>query len=302
LAHLPRMIARHLRPTSRRRFSVQRLDPSTSCAHHRTMRAIRPIAIPHRSLCPLTAMDPNHPTQYSHLHAQSSHLPFLAFIVFETLYHNFTPLRKDMTEVLEAMEQKMSTEDVTWPKKRFTGPLRPRSDLYCRFHKDYGHTTENCRHLKDEIERLIQAGYLKEFVYHDRVRGKGRRRCRDDSEERSDRDGEGDGGDGRGKRSRKEGDREGQGGGAPPKRGTIYMISGGPTDGDSNRSRKEHARAVKRKREEVGITTRMLVISFKAEDAEGVVLPHNDALVITAEVAGFYVKRVFIDTGSSVDV
>ncbi|CAA0840439.1 Unknown protein, partial [Striga hermonthica] len=90
-------------------------------------------------------------------------------MVFERQrYHNFTPLRKDMTEVLEAMEQKMSTEDVTWPKTRFTGPYRPRSDLYCRFHKDYGHTTENCRHLKDEIERLIRAGYLKEFFYHDR--------------------------------------------------------------------------------------------------------------------------------------
>ncbi|CAA0828996.1 Unknown protein, partial [Striga hermonthica] len=79
-------------------------------------------------------------------------------------YHTFTPLRKDMTEVLEAMEQKMPSEDVTWPKTRFTGPIRPRSDIYCRFHRDYGHTTENCRHLKDEIERLIRAGYLKEFV------------------------------------------------------------------------------------------------------------------------------------------
>ncbi|CAA0819392.1 Unknown protein, partial [Striga hermonthica] len=57
-----------------------------------------------------------------------------------------------------------------------------------------------------------------------------------------------------------------------------------------------------KKREEVGITARMSVISFKAEDAEGVVLPQNDALVTNAEVAGFDVKRVFIDTGSSVDV
>ncbi|CAA0811124.1 Unknown protein, partial [Striga hermonthica] len=40
-------------------------------------------------------------------------------------YHTFTPLRKDMTEVLEAMEQKMPSEDVTWPKTRFTGPIRP---------------------------------------------------------------------------------------------------------------------------------------------------------------------------------
>ncbi|CAA0828740.1 Unknown protein, partial [Striga hermonthica] len=151
-------------------------------------------------------------------------------------------------------------------------------------------------------ERLIRAGYLKEFVYHDRVKGKGRRRCREDSEERSDRDEEGDGRDGRGKKPRRDGDKGGHGGEAPMKRGTIYMISGGPTDGDSNRAMKEHARAVKRKREEAGITARMPVISFKAEDVEGVVLPHNDALVITAEVAGFDVKRVFIDTGSSIDV
>ncbi|CAA0821473.1 Unknown protein, partial [Striga hermonthica] len=83
---------------------------------------------------------------------------------------------------------------------------------------------------------------------------------------------------------------------------TIYMISGGPTDGYSNNARKEHARALKRKRDEVGITGRMLVISFWAKDAEGIFLPHNDALVITTEVAGFDVKRVFIDTGSSVDI
>ncbi|CAA0841598.1 Unknown protein, partial [Striga hermonthica] len=220
-------------------------------------------------------------------------------------YHKFTPLRKDLTEVLEAMEQKMSIEDVTWPKTRFTGPTRLILNIYCRFHRDYDHTTENCRHLKDEIERLIRAGHLKEFVYHDRARGKGRRRCRDDSEERSDRDEEGDGGEsrvGRGKKPRRDGDKGGHGGEAPMKRGMIYMISGGPTDGDSNRVRKEHARAAKRKREEVGITARIPVISFEVEDAEGVVLPHNDALVITTEVSGFDVKMVFIDTESSVDV
>ncbi|CAA0828944.1 Unknown protein, partial [Striga hermonthica] len=220
-------------------------------------------------------------------------------------YHNFTPLRKDLTEVLEVMEQKMLSEDVTWLKTRFTSLIRPRSDSYCRFHRDYFHTTENCRYLKDEIERLIRAEHLKEFMYHDRAKGKGRRRCREDSEERSDRDEEGDdrnGRDGRGKKPRRDGDKRGHEGEAPMKRGTIYMISGGPTDGDSNNARKEHARAVKRKREEVGITACMSVICFKVEDADGVVLPHNDALAITTEVAGFDVKRVFIDIGSSMDV
>ncbi|CAA0834239.1 Unknown protein, partial [Striga hermonthica] len=159
--------------------------------------------------------------------------------------------------------------------------------------------------------RLIRAGHLKEFVIRDRPRGREKRRCKEGSVARS--DGEDDGEDeARGekggrwgedeKRRRANDGREGQGGEAPAKRGTIYMISGGPTDGDSNNARKGHVRAVKRKREEVGITGRMSVISFRAEDAEGVLLPHNDALVITTEVAGFDVKRVFINTGSSVDV
>ncbi|CAA0810854.1 Unknown protein, partial [Striga hermonthica] len=120
--------------------------------------------------------------------------------------------------------------------------------------------------------------------------------------ERSDRDEEGKDRDDRGKKPRRHGEKGRLRGEAPMKRGTIYMISGGPTDGDSNNARREHAQAVKRKREEVGITAHMPVISFKEKDVEGVVLPHNDALVITAEVAGFNVKRVFIDTGSSVDV
>ncbi|KAL5540592.1 hypothetical protein UlMin_043541 [Ulmus minor] len=35
---------------------------------------------------------------------------------------------------------------------------------YCRFHRDTGHTTEECRVLKDEVERLIQRGQLREYV------------------------------------------------------------------------------------------------------------------------------------------
>ena len=35
---------------------------------------------------------------------------------------------------------------------------------YCRFHKCHGHTTNDCIHLKDAIELLIQRGRLKQFV------------------------------------------------------------------------------------------------------------------------------------------
>ncbi|KAL0391518.1 UNVERIFIED_CONTAM: hypothetical protein Slati_4536900 [Sesamum latifolium] len=39
-----------------------------------------------------------------------------------------------------------------------------KSNKYCRFHRDRGHMTEECHHLKNEIEKLIQRGYLKEYV------------------------------------------------------------------------------------------------------------------------------------------
>ncbi|XP_073137776.1 uncharacterized protein [Henckelia pumila] len=84
-------------------------------------------------------------------------------------------------------------------------------------------------------------------------------------------------------------------------KGVINMISGGSTDGDSNRARKSWS-----KREVLGIEARRLdpcpVITFGPEDLEGVCLPHNDALLIRAQVANYDIRRVFVDSGSSVNV
>ena len=38
---------------------------------------------------------------------------------------------------------------------------------YCRFHKDHGHYTNECRNLKEQIEELIQRGKLQRFVKRD---------------------------------------------------------------------------------------------------------------------------------------
>ncbi|KAL5560063.1 hypothetical protein UlMin_036274 [Ulmus minor] len=46
---------------------------------------------------------------------------------------------------------------------------------YCRFHRDTGHTTKECRVLKDEVERLIQRGQLREYV-----RGENQKPCQPD--------------------------------------------------------------------------------------------------------------------------
>ena len=45
-----------------------------------------------------------------------------------------------------------------------------------------------------------------------------------------------------------------------------------------------------------------LTISFGEEDLEGTVQPHDDALVVTARISGFLVKRVMIDQGSGANV
>ncbi|XP_073061722.1 uncharacterized protein [Primulina eburnea] len=78
------------------------------------------------------------------------------------------------------------------------------------------------------------------------------------------------------------------------------MIFGGSTDGDSNRARK--ARGKRDFLEVKGARKNELVISFGPNDLQGVSLPHNDVLVIQARVSNYDVLRIFMDSGSSVNV
>ena len=43
-------------------------------------------------------------------------------------------------------------------------PSRRNQNLYCTYHRDKGHTTKQCRVLKDHLGQLVKAGYLKAFV------------------------------------------------------------------------------------------------------------------------------------------
>ena len=43
-------------------------------------------------------------------------------------------------------------------------------------------------------------------------------------------------------------------------------------------------------------------IAFNDEDLEGTTQPHDDALVVTAQINGFIVKRVLVDQGSEAKV
>lgn len=48
--------------------------------------------------------------------------------------------------------------------------VRDRS-RWCSFHKDHGHTTEECMSLKRHVEGLVSNGYLDYFVDTSRTKG-----------------------------------------------------------------------------------------------------------------------------------
>ena len=77
-------------------------------------------------------------------------------------------------------------------------PKKPRAphygsqSKYCQFHRDYGHLTDDCIQLKDQIEDLIQRGKLGNYVKRDldeqrgnsQERGNDRNREQNNKEER----------------------------------------------------------------------------------------------------------------------
>ena len=52
-------------------------------------------------------------------------------------------------------------------------PSRRNQNLYCTYHRDKGHTIEQCRVLKDHLGQLVKAGHLKEFMVEPGNRGPG---------------------------------------------------------------------------------------------------------------------------------
>ena len=51
-----------------------------------------------------------------------------------------------------------------WPRPLHLSPNVHDKKKYCRFHKDHGHYTEDCRDLKEQIKELIRKGKLQKFV------------------------------------------------------------------------------------------------------------------------------------------
>ncbi|KAL3626527.1 hypothetical protein CASFOL_030076 [Castilleja foliolosa] len=49
-------------------------------------------------------------------------------------------------------------------------------DKYCRYHRDYGHDTNDCYNLKNLIEAIIRRGQLANYVRRENQERQGRNR------------------------------------------------------------------------------------------------------------------------------
>ena len=76
-------------------------------------------------------------------------------------FNSFTPLNTPIDQLLMQIEDDPS---LRWPGKIRADPNRRPKNLYCRFHKDHSHLTENCMALKEQVETLIQQGKLQKYV------------------------------------------------------------------------------------------------------------------------------------------
>src|SRR3954467_12866994 len=66
----------------------------------------------------------------------------------------YTPLNSPREKVLDYI-RKIGYTIATPARLRSPSNTRNTRYFYCQYHRDYGHITEECRHLKEEIERLI---------------------------------------------------------------------------------------------------------------------------------------------------
>ncbi|XP_022895348.1 uncharacterized protein LOC111409539 [Olea europaea var. sylvestris] len=183
---------------------------------------------------------------------------------------SFTRLNTLKTNIL--MEIK-DMKELKWPARMRSPPQYRDMSKYCEFHRDHVHTTKNCKALQREIEALIKRRLLSSYGGNDKC-------SKNDY----------------GRERASEAKRDGQ-----PTAGIINIIVGGiASGGDLNTGRKQYAQQymTSSKAHHGDLEN----ITFGIKDLEDVSFPHDDALVISAIVANFEVKRILIDNGSAANI
>ncbi|XP_074342469.1 uncharacterized protein LOC141680036 [Apium graveolens] len=194
-------------------------------------------------------------------------------------FAEYARLNAPRSQILIEIEK---DKDFKWPKPLRRDPEKRDKSRYCRFHKDVGHDTDDCRQLKDEIEYLIRRGKFGCFTKGEEARGQKRDNDRRDDDRRGN-----------------DRDRNPQ-----PRGPVINMISGGPTAvGTTRNSQKAYAREVMSIVGEPSKHSKSeMTLEFGDPDLEGLKFPQDNPLVITLIIGNCHVMRVLVDNGAFVDI
>ncbi|XP_074362038.1 uncharacterized protein LOC141702243 [Apium graveolens] len=191
---------------------------------------------------------------------------------YEKRVSNDTPLTTSIDHIFEVNKDR----GIFKKPDRLTSWQSRDKKKYYEYHESTDHDTHECRHLKDEIEELIKAGYLGEWI-------------------------------------NKEEDVEKPTEVKFPRAGSIRAIFGGhPFVGDSNRALERNTREARHPpltnihsledRPPKIFKGESADITFRKRDSRWVHHPHNDVLVITMLIGVMNVHRVFLDNGSSANI
>ena len=82
---------------------------------------------------------------------------------FANAYAVNAVFRKPVHQVLEKIKNESFFK---WPNKMTGDPMRHNQNLYCQYHQEKGHTTEDCRNLWNHLDQLVREGELKHLLHH----------------------------------------------------------------------------------------------------------------------------------------
>ncbi|XP_057248901.1 uncharacterized protein LOC125494762 [Beta vulgaris subsp. vulgaris] len=173
-----------------------------------------------------------------------------------------------LMEIKDQHELKAPTEMKT--------PYRNRDkSKYCHFHKDCGHETNECKHLKRALEDLARKGKMNSYLPLSgrKFQKKDNRQGRRKDDESTDED-------------------------------VVMVISGGfAAGGPTTRGHKNYLRELS----QVMLTNQAKTDPFPKivvsdQDRGKIRTPHDDPLMVEMKIANLRVRRILIDTGSSTDI
>ncbi|KAK3018771.1 hypothetical protein RJ639_003318 [Escallonia herrerae] len=177
-------------------------------------------------------------------------------------WEKLTTLNAKPSHILHEIKDNKALQ---WQDKMKSRPNKRNKDLWCYFHNDHGHTTDDCGSLKRAIEALIKCGQLRKHLRPRKKEKIGKKNAGT----------------------------------------INTISGGLAAEGSSGRARKAYAREVcitSQPPNKKLKTVPVAAITFSDEDSKDTKTPHDDPLVITVRAGNFDIKRVLIDNGSSAEI